>query len=381
MPLIAEIEKTFLEKFVGEYALFRSPGRINLIGEHTDYNEGLVLPAAIDKHIIMAIGKRDDHEIHIYSHDYSDSFTTALEDLKPSGKLWPDYIMGVIDQFQKAGKELQGLNIVFGGNIPQGAGLSSSAAVECVTAFGLNTIFYLGFTSLELAKLGQAAENQFVGVNCGLMDQFASIFGKADHLIKLDCKSFEYTYIPFNTKEYSLVLFDTQVKHSLASSAYNERRRQCEYGVELIQKHHPEVGSLRDATHDMLNKYVKNADEIVYNRCEFVVSEIQRLQDACNDLLADDFIQFGKRMFETHDGLQNKYEVSCEELDVLVDAVKKHPEVIGARMMGGGFGGCTINLIENDAVEKVIEATSKEYKDITGKDMQVYRVSIKDGAR
>jgi len=381
MDKISAVERAFIDQFNTKPILFCSPGRINLIGEHTDYNNGLVLPAAIDKYIYLAIAKRSDEEIHIYSDDYQDLYISSLGSLTQSGKLWPDYINGVIHQIQNIGKKLGGVNIAFGGDIPQGAGLSSSAAIECATAFALNTIFDLGFSTLELAKIGQAAENKFVGVNCGLMDQFASVFGKANNLIKLDCESFEYAYIPFNTKDYSLVLFDTQVKHSLASSAYNERRQQCEYGVELVKKHHPEIKSLRQVSHQMLNDFVKDVDEVVYDRCDFVVSEIQRLQDACNDLLKDDFQQFGKRMFETHEGLKAKYEVSCPELDFLVDFVKRFPGVIGSRMMGGGFGGCTINLIKTEALNRIADETLQAYKDSLGLDMRIYYVKIEDGTR
>jgi len=381
MLIINEIEKIFRSKFGAAPDVFCSPGRINMIGEHTDYNNGLVLPAAIDKYILLGITKRQDKEIHIYSLDYQEMYVSSLKKLEPSGKLWPDYILGVIDEVQKSGKELEGLNIMFGGDIPLGAGLSSSAAIECATAFALNTIFDLGFSPLELAKIGQSAENKFVGVKCGIMDQFASIFGKAKNLIKLDCENFNYSYIPFNTKEYGIVLFDTQVKHSLASSAYNERRSECEHGVELVHKHHPEVKSLRDVTHDMLNDYVKEVDEVVYRRCNFIVNEIERLEDACNDLLANDFIQFGKRMFETHEGLQNEYEVSCLELDFLVDFVKAHSDVIGARMMGGGFGGCTINLIRTEAIDEIVSQVSDAYKRQMGIELKIYRVSIEDGTR
>lgn len=381
MSLASEIEKTFQQQFGEQPFVFCAPGRINLIGEHTDYNNGLVLPAAIDKHVVLALAKRTDNEIHIFSQDYQEMHVSSLTSLSKSENLWPDYINGVIDQMLGDGKELTGINIAFGGDIPQGAGLSSSAALECATAVALNTVFNLGYTSLQLARIGQAAENQFVGVNCGLMDQFASVFGKAGHLIKLDCESFEHTYIPFNSKDYSVILFDTQVKHSLASSAYNERRRQCEYGVELISKHHPEVTSLRHATPEMLRNYVQPVDKVVYDRCDFVVSEIQRLHDACDDLIAGDFIQFGKRMFETHYGLQHKYEVSCRELDFLVDFVRDYPEVIGSRMMGGGFGGCTINLVKTDALATLSDRASRAYKEALGIDMKVYQVAIVDGAR
>lgn len=379
--IVHDIEQTFSTRYNSYPLVFCSPGRINLIGEHTDYNNGLVLPAAIDKYIILAIAARGDNEVHIFSQDYQDSYITSLSHIEISGKLWPDYIMGVIDQIKKLDKKIGGVNIVFGGNIPQGAGLSSSAAVECTTAYAFNDLFNLGFSSLELAKISQAAENEFVGVKCGLMDQFASTFGKENKLIKLDCETYEYEYVPFDTSDYSLILFDTQVKHSLASSAYNERRQQCEYGVQLIRKHHPEVTSLRQATFEMIDRFVKPVDKITYNRCEFIIQEIKRVEDSCNDLLAANYTQFGHRMFQTHEGLKNQYEVSCDELDFLVEFVKDYPEVLGARMMGGGFGGCTINLIENTAIDRISNSAAIAYEKAMGKQMKIYPVSIVDGTR
>ena len=379
--IIEKVKHRFSELYDTEPSIFTSPGRINLIGEHTDYNQGLVLPAAIDKVIVLAISKREDAQINIFSESYQKLYAGTLENLEPSGILWPDYILGVIVELQKRGCELSGVDIVFDGNIPQGAGLSSSAALECAAAFGINEIFDLKLSSLEIAKIGQAAENNFVGVQCGLMDQFASVFGKSDHLIKLDCESFEFNFIPFNAKNYKVVLFDTGVKHSLASSAYNERRSQCESGVELVQEHHPDVDSLRRVSQQMLDDYVKGVDPMVYNRCAYVVKEIQLLQDACKDLLKEDLETFGKRMYETHEGLRDEYEVSCEELDYLVDRVKAHPEVIGARMMGGGFGGCTINLIQSESVDRVVEETSNAYKRDMDRELKVYFVSIEDGTK
>lgn len=274
---------------------------------------------------------------------------------------------------------MAGFNLVFGGDIPQGAGLSSSAALECATAFALNELYGLGIPRLDIALTAQAAENEFVGVKCGLMDQFASVFGQEQRLIKLDCADFSYEYIPFNNPDLCIVLFDTQVKHSLASSAYNERREQCEHGVTLIKQHHPHVKSLRDATIEQLDEHVKPIDATVYNRCHYVVSEIKRLQDACDDLKMDDFTTFGKRMFETHDGLQHLYEVSCDELDILVDLVRDNDAVLGARMMGGGFGGCTINLVKVDAVRGVVDAVTAAYNEKTGRTAQAYIANISAG--
>lgn len=373
------VYEKYNELFDGTPILVRSPGRVNLIGEHTDYNNGLVLPAAIDKNIILAIGKREDNAIQLYSLDQQQSHTATLDTLAQSPLLWPDYILGVVQQLIKRSHTLGGFNLAFGGDIPQGAGLSSSAALECATAFALNELFQLDIQPLDIALTAQAAENEFVGVKCGLMDQFASVFGKEQRLIKLDCADFTHEYIPFNNPDLRIVLFDTQVKHSLASSAYNERREQCEYGVTLIQKHCPDVKSLRDATLAQLEQYVKPIDEVVYNRCHYVVSEIQRLRDGCEDLKKDDFETFGKRMFETHDGLQHRYEVSCDELDILVDLARGNDAVLGARMMGGGFGGCTINLVKASSVQEVVSEIAEAYAKKTGREAQVYVAKISDG--
>ena len=373
------IRKHFRVVYQQDPIVVRSPGRVNLIGEHTDYNMGFVLPASISKAIYLGIQKRDDDELHLVSFDLDGYHKTDLNNISRSGLLWPDYILGVVEQFQKAGAKFSGFNLVFGGDIPTGAGLSSSAALECASGFAFNELFNFGFSKIDLVKMGQAAENQFVGVKCGIMDQFASVFGREKNLIRLDCRSLEYTYIPFNDDDIEIVLFDTRVKHSLASSAYNDRRAQCEKGVSLISQHHPEVKSLRDATEEMLLEYVKPVDEETFNRCHYVVSEIQRLLDGCEDLKRNDLTAFGKRMFETHAGLRDLYEVSCPELDHLVDLVTGNDAVYGARMMGGGFGGCTINLVKKDAVEELIKHVTAGYKDLTGKDVHTYIANIQNG--
>jgi galactokinase len=374
-----KIRKHFKLVYQQDPIVVRSPGRVNLIGEHTDYNLGFVLPAAISKSIYLGVQKRDDNEIHLVSFNLDAFYKTDLDHINSSGMLWPDYILGVVEQFQKAGAQFSGFNLVFGGDIPTGAGLSSSAALECAASFALNELFNLQFSKIDLVKMSQAAENQFVGVNCGIMDQFASIFGREKNLIRLDCRSLEHTYIPFNDDDIEIVLFDTRVKHSLASSAYNDRRAQCEKGVSLINNHHPEVKSLRDATEEMLLQYVKPVDEETFNRCQYVVTEIQRLLDGCEDLKKDDLVAFGKRMYETHAGLRDLYEVSCPELDHLVDLVTGNAAVYGARMMGGGFGGCTINLVKKDAVDELVEQVTAGYKSLTGKDVQVYIANIQNG--
>ncbi len=397
------IRSKFRDLFNQDPIIIRSPGRINLIGEHTDYNMGFVLPAAIDKAIYLGIQKRHDNEIHLHSLDYDNDHKTTKDQIVRSGKLWPDYILGVVEEIRmhkmEDGKgnrmnrihgmqdgEPGGFNIVFGGDIPPGAGLSSSAALECATAYALNELFNLGLDKMEMVKLSQAAENEFVGMKCGIMDQFASMFGKKDHLIRLDCQSLEYQYIPFQLKGVTVVLFDTRVKHSLASSAYNERREQCEEGVRLVKEGMPEAGgrtsevrSLRDVTEEMLLEFVKPVNELVYNRCSFVVAESNRLLAGCQDLENNDFVSFGKKMFETHEGLSKLYEVSCKELDILVGLAKDDPSVLGSRMMGGGFGGCTINLVKNGAVADLIAKVSGRYKKETGVEMLVYEVRVENG--
>ncbi len=377
--MIDNIRQKFISLYQGQPVIARSPGRINLIGEHTDYNKGFVLPAAIDKAIYFAVSPRQDDEIHLYAYDLDEHYSGNIQSVEKSNMEWPDFILGSLQQLQKNGYPVKGFNGVIGGDVPLGAGLSSSAAVECASLFAFTKIFSLDIDRLTLVKFAQKAENEFVGVMCGIMDQFASAFGKKDHAIKLDCRSLEYEYERFKLTDIDIVLFDTNVKHSLASSAYNERREQCEKGVALIKEKYPEVNSLRDATPQMVEDILKPGDEVIYRRCSFIVKEIQRVISACEDLKHDDLISFGQKMYATHYGLSREYEVSCEELDFLVDYVKPNAHVIGARMMGGGFGGCTINLVKKDEREKLINQVSPAYKEATGLDLKVYVVAIENG--
>jgi galactokinase len=379
IAISAEIRKIFSEHFGTHELLVRSPGRINLIGEHTDYNMGFVLPAAIDKAIYMAISKRADREIHLYAGDLQDSYNTQLGTLQKSGKHWPDYILGVVDELEKSGYQLDGFNAVVMGDVPLGAGLSSSAAVECVTAFALNTLFDLGIDKKTMVQFSQRAENEFVGMKCGIMDQFASMFGKKEQVIRLDCRSLEYAYMPFETTNISILLFDTGVKHSLASSEYNLRREECEEGVRLIRQKYPSVTSLRDADSRMVEECLSQGNEIVYRRCRFMVEEIQRVQDACDDLVNHDLVSFGKKMYATHDGLSKMYEVSCPEADGLVDMVRNNNAVFGARMMGGGFGGCTINIVKKGTEKELTEQVASQYAQRFNRELKTYLVSIDDG--
>ncbi len=368
-----------LEPFITSSSLLvRSPGRINLIGEHTDYNNGFVLPAAIDKAVYVTIEKNDDEIIFLHSVDFNESVEIRIADIKPIPGHWSTYILGVVDQLIKRGHPIAGFKLSIYGDVPLGAGLSSSAAVECAAAFVLNELFGLGIERIELAKITQLAEHEFAGVKCGIMDQFASLFGKKDNVIRLDCRSLAYEYFPLNLEGYKIVLLDSQVKHSLASTEYNVRRSQCESGVAAIKNKYPNVESLRDVSLSMIEECI-GQDTIIYNRCRYVVDENIRLQEGCTDLLNGNLKAFGEKMFATHKGLSEQYEVSCKELDLLVEAVRDMPEVIGARMMGGGFGGCTINIVETGAVDKVINSVTENYQRDAEKNLKAYVVQIEEG--
>ena len=376
---ISKLKEKFRSLFNSEPLLIRSPGRVNIIGEHTDYNEGFVLPAAIDKAIYIAIGKRDDDTIHLYAQDYQQSHEVTLTTVTPSDKHWPNYILGIVDQLQKRGYNHGGFNLVIDGDVPLGAGLSSSAAVECATAFALNELFKLVIEKIEMVKMAQLAEQTFAKVMVGIMDQFASMFGKQGHVIKLDCRSLEYEYVPLDLKGIKILLLNTNVKHSLASSEYNTRRQQCEQGVAWVKEAHPGVKSLRDVTVEMLDKNVASRDQIIFRRCKYVVEENIRLLKGCEDLKSGDIEALGKKMFRTHEGLSKEYEVSCKELDYLVDYVKDNSSVLGARMMGGGFGGCTINLVKEESIDDLVKNISKDYQQAMNLELSAYIAGIEDG--
>jgi galactokinase len=377
--IIQQVKEKFRVRFKEEPLLFRSPGRVNIIGEHTDYNNGFVLPAAIDKAIYIGISKRNDHMISLFSEEFNESFETKVGEVTPSDKGWPNYILGIVDQLNKRGHKITGFNLNIDGDVPIGSGLSSSAAVECATAFALNELFALNISKHDLAFIAQKAEHEFAGVRVGIMDMFASLFGKKGHVIKLDCQSLDYEYVPLQLEGYKIVLLNTNVKHSLASSEYNTRRQQCEEGVAFVKKHHPQVNSLRDVTMDMLDQYVKPKDEVVYKRCKYVVEENERLLAACEDLKSGHVEALGEKMFQTHDGLSKEYEVSCKELDFLVDAVRGNSSVLGARMMGGGFGGCTINIVKEEGIDDLIGKLSRSYKEQMSLELSAYIAQTEDG--
>lgn len=373
------IVEKFRESFQNEPRVYRSPGRINLIGEHTDYNDGFVLPAAIDKEVIFAVLPNDTDELRLIAYDLDDRFETSLDKLIYSDKGWPNYLMGVTDQLKKRGHELSGFDCVFGSDIPIGAGLSSSAAIECCMAYALNDIFDLKEDKFDLVKASLKAENDFVGLNCGIMDQFASMFGEEDSVIRLDCRSLDYEYFKFLQIGLKIVLVDTNVEHSLASSEYNTRRQECEAGVEYLKKYDPQLKTLRDVSIDMLEAHKDELDPVIYKRCSYVITENQRLIEGCEDLNRNDLESFGKKMYVTHDGLSNDYEVSCPELDFLVDLTRKDPNILGARMMGGGFGGCTINLVKEEHVDEFISEAENAYTKEFGKAPKVYLTRINGG--
>lgn len=378
----AKIRNKFKSLFKREpQILVRSPGRVNLIGEHTDYNDGFVLPAAIDKSIVFALAINNTDQFHCYSVDKDESFSTFLDakSFKKSPLGWPDYFLGVLQQLDESGYSVQGFDCVFGGDLPIGAGLSSSAALEGGVLFGLSQLNRLSLDPLNMVKMGQLAENRFVGVQCGIMDQFANIFGRAQHVVKLDCRSLEYEYHPFKAPDVFIVLCDTGVRRALASSEYNVRRKQCEEGVEIIKKRFPGVVNLRDVQREQLNDVKHEMDEVVYRRCLYVLEENERVGTACADLEAGDLEDFGRRMYESHSGLRDKYEVSCRELDILVEAATEIPGALGARMMGAGFGGCTINLVREDAFTGFSEYMEWTYKQKTERDLKIYRMQIAGG--
>ena len=378
--LAQAIYSDFQQRFGYEPLLLRAPGRVNLIGEHTDYNGGFVLPAAVDKEIIFAVGLNGGAQIRLMARDLGETLELAnAAEISPSATQWANYLLGVAAQFQQRGIAVPGFDCVFGGTIPIGAGMSSSAAVECGLAFALNHLLHAGLETMELARISQKAEQTYAGVQCGIMDQFASLFGRAGQVVRLDCRSLEYTYFPFDTSASHIVLCNSGVKHSLASSAYNTRRQECEQGVAMLRQHYPEVQSLRDATLAQLETHRAELDPVVFRRCAYVVQENARVEAACRHLESGDLAAFGQEMDASHAGLRDDYEVSCVELDALVTAAQGLPGVFGSRMMGGGFGGCTINLVAPDKVAEFIAGVSAAYEQQFGRKLETYQTTIVGG--
>ena len=372
--ICSEFEKRFGAQ---PYSIYASPGRVNLIGEHTDYNGGFVFPGAIDKLIVCAIRPNGTDKVNVFSYDMNEEAHFGLDERPnlPSSR----YVHGVITEIIGRGKKIGGFDCVYGGDVPIGAGLSTSAALECVFGYAINDLWQLGFSKLDIAQIGQAAEHNAVGVRCGIMDQFASVFGEEGHLIRLDCRSLQYELVPFHPAHCRVVLLDTQVKHNLAASEYNIRRAECEEGVATIAKVYPQVKLLRDVTPEMLTEFKSQLPESTFRRCMYVIQENIRLAQACEALKHDDYRLFGERMYGSHEGLSREYNVSCEESDFLVDIAAKNG-VLGARMMGGGFGGCTINLLEESKYDAFVGEALERYRKQFGREAKVYDVRIGKGS-
>ena len=371
----------FFEKTFGSapQKIVLSPGRINIIGEHVDYNDGYVLPAAIDKIICFAFEKSNSSKSKVIAIDLNEEFEIDLtQEIQLTDVVWTNYIRGVIKQLQDNGFSFEGFNCVFSSNIPVGSGLSSSAALECGMLFGIKELYNLTINKVDIALMGQKAEH-WVGINCGIMDQFSSVHGLENKVIKLDCNTLEFEYHDANFKDYSLVLFDSNVKHSLFTSEYNTRRIECEEGLSIIKNNFPEVKSFRDCTEEQVLSIRDKMNETVFKRVHFVVKEIKRVTKACEALDNGNIELLGQLLFETHYGLSQEYAVSCEELDMLVDTAKADDNVIGSRLMGGGFGGCTINLIKKGHENEVKNKFANLYLDIFGIELKFYDVKIANG--
>jgi galactokinase len=382
------ILKKVEEKYFSNYnkpseIRLKAPGRINILGEHADYNNGFVMPSAIDKCIYYSIGKRNDQKLLIYAFDFDQHFLGEdINKIEIKHKTWSNHLTGVFLEIAKLGFVFpNGLNICFGGDIPNGAGLSSSAAVESGLAFGVNQIFNLQLPLLTLAKIAQATEHNHIGVKCGIMDMYASLFSKKGHIIKLDCQSLEHEYIPADFEDFTFILVNSGVKHNLADSEYNIRRAQCQEGVNVLNQKFGEIDTLRDVTFEQLKSVKTLLDPIVFNRCQYILEEKARVELAVEALVQQDFKKLGKIMNQTHEGLSQMYEVSCEELDFLQKNAREIKGVLGSRMMGGGFGGCTLNLLKNSEAINFKEKISMSYFNKFNITPEIYTVHLSQGVQ
>jgi len=360
--------------------IFRAPGRVNLIGEHTDYNDGFVMPAAIGFYTWIAVGPRADRILHVHSEQFAETTEFSLDALSgATRKHWSDYVRGVAALLQAAGHPLSGANLLIDGQVPLGAGLSSSASLEVSTALALLAISKSQVPPLELVKLCQRAEHQYAGTRCGIMDQFVVTFGHSGHALLLDCRSLDFKSLPI-PENVRLVICNSMVKHELAAGEYNHRRADCETGVKILQRELPGIRALRDVTLGNLEEHRKKLSDVVCRRCRHVISENRRVLDAAEALQSGDLNRFGQLMYESHRSLRGDYEVSCRELDLLVELASASEGVYGARMTGGGFGGCTINLVRDDAVEGFRRRVAEAYAKETGITPDVYICSAAEGA-
>ncbi|MDR3329053.1 MAG: galactokinase [Prevotellaceae bacterium] len=380
MSIEDQVKASFKKEFGGSGSTYASPGRINLIGEHVDYNGGFVLPGAIDKRLVAEVKPNGTDRVRLYSADYAETVTFGLSEADLPQPTWARYVFGVAREIIKRGGSVRGFDAAFAGNVPLGSGLSSSAALESVFAFALNELFECGLAKKDLAIVGQLTEHNYVGVKCGIMDQFASVFGKKNQLILLNCSTLEYEYIPCTLPGYRLVLVNSQVKHTLVDDPYNRRQESCERVVQAIAKRHPQVALLADANPDMLRevKGVVSAED--YRRATFVIGEVERVGNTCAALRRGDLTEVGHNMYATHEGLSRLYEVSCKELDFLNACALQHGAA-GSRIMGGGFGGCTINLVADAAYDGFVGNTLCDYEAAFGISAGVYEVKIEDGAK
>ncbi len=382
-PIQKSVNQVFNDNFDAKPIIIRSPGRVNLIGEHTDYNGGFVLPAATDKSAYLAILPSNKSTGKWISIDLNRTVEIDFENiisLTDKKDSWANYILGVIEQFKNRKLPVKPFDCVMAGDVPIGSGMSSSAALESAVGFAINEMNHLGLDKKSLAQLVQQAENEFIGVKCGIMDMFASIHGKENHVLRLDCENLEYQYFPLNLGDYKIVLFDTGVKHNLVESEYNLRRQQCEEGLAFFRKYFDKtVKNLSQVPLAWLQASKSQLNSIVYNRCQYVIEENQRILSACEDLQTGNLKDFGIKMTATHEGLRNLYEVSCPELDFLVDSCWHEPSVLGSRVMGGGFGGCTINLIKADAIDALFDRLSVSYKQKMGISLKMYSVVTANG--
>ena len=379
---IDDVRSRFIKHFDGTTgSVYASPGRINLIGEHTDYNNGFVFPGAVQQGMIAEIKPNGTRNVNAYSIDLKDKVTFCLDDPEGPKATWARYIFGVCREMMALGVPVEGFNTAFAGDVPLGAGMSSSAALESCFAFACNDLWGENkIEKMELAKVGQRTEHKYIGCNCGIMDQFASVFGKAGSLMRLDCRSGEFAYFPWKPEGYKLVLVNSCVKHELAGSPYNDRRLSCERVAAVINKHHPEVETLRDANMALLDEVKTEVSEEDYKRARYVIGEVDRVLAVCDALERGDYETVGQKMYETHYGLSKEYEVSCEELDYLND-IAKDCGVTGSRIMGGGFGGCTINLVANELYDNFVKVVKEKYAAKYGKEPIVIDVVIGDGSR
>lgn len=374
---IALVRERFLEQFGTTPAIYSSPGRINLIGEHTDYNGGFVFPGAVDKAMVAAIAFNGTERVRVVALDMGEECEFGLREEDKPSQQWACYIFGVCREMEKRGYKVEGFDAVFMGDVPLGAGMSSSAALESTFAYALSDLKGYNIERFELALIGQATEHNYCGVMCGIMDQFASLHGKEGYLVRLDCRSLEYEYFPFDAEKfgYKLVLLNSKVKHELVGSPYNERRASCERVAGALGR-----DFLRGVTLEELDAIKGTISEEDYQRAHYVVGEEQRVMEVCRALEADDMERVGEMMYATHRGLSQEYEVSCPELDMLVD-VARECGVSGSRIMGGGFGGCTINLVKTELYDNFIETATKRFGALYGHTPEVIPVVISDGAR